>query len=191
MKMLERIYLSTIRKPMKTILLLLVVFIMSNILSGSLILYKTTQSIKDNIIRQIPPSVTVYTGLSSYFDLDTAQIKQLVNEENYETAEKYGSVFKKMQELDGITYSDYAFMDYCTTIDKYRYPSYTYEGELGDLINIYNQIRLSAVNSTDPYYLHNGFFELKEGRTFTQEEIDQGSPVIIVPSNLYLLENKK
>ena len=66
MKQVERIILSILRRPIKTIILVGLVFVMANVISGSIILYNSTQSLKENIQNKISPTIMFDTGFDIY-----------------------------------------------------------------------------------------------------------------------------
>ena len=93
MKLIERIYYGIIGKPVKSLLMMLVMFIIANLLSGSLILYNTTQTTLNSIKKQVAPVVVFeYPEKINLFS-----INRLNDEEYYEEVEKLLKAFNEVR----------------------------------------------------------------------------------------------
>ena len=182
MKLLERMKLGILRKPVKTLLLFLIMFVIVNVLSSSLILFNVTQSVKENIDKKITPVVFI-KKLYSLMNLPS------VSEFNYNNTDKEEAYFDMLKALNEINeLEEVIYMDICASGITMYYDSIHY---IHDLIenNRYNEevvdayTSLNGVTNSNPYLFKSGVFKIVEGRNFTDEEINTGKRVLVMPKN--------
>ena len=182
MKLLERIKLGILRKPVKTLLMFFVMFVIVNVLSSSLILFNVTQSVKENIDNKITPVVFI-KKLYSMMNLPS------VSEFHYnktDEEQKYFDMFKALNEINEL--DEVIYMDICASGTTMYYDSVHY---IHDLIenNRYNEeavdvyTSLYGVTNSNPYLFKSGVYKIVEGRNFTEEEINTGKRVLVMPQN--------
>ncbi|WP_071442109.1 ABC transporter permease [Traorella massiliensis] len=199
MKKLERFFLSIIRRPVKTIILILVVFVAGNVITGSFIIYHATQKVSDKIHEQIRPAATIQTpvdvrinSLSRSISIDDSEI----DEYGY----RYIDALLEIAQFDEVAYADFGMLSqHWTTVDKiknlsisYSMLDTTYDRNLFRFDNIYNKATVVGVYNPDSYYFMNNDLEIVEGRFFTEEEIREGKAVVILPQSarkIYPREN--
>lgn len=181
MKKLERFFLSIIRRPVKTIILVLVVFVAGNVITGSFIIYHATRKVSDKIHEQIRPAVTIQKPLFSSKASDSE-----IEEYGY----RYIDALLEIAQFDEAAYADFGMVSGWTTVDKIKNMSIsianldtTYDKNLFRFDNIYNQARVVGVYHPNSYYFMNNDLEIIEGRLFTEEEIREGKAVVILPQS--------
>ena len=97
MKKLERFFLSIIRRPVKTIILVLVVFIAGNVITGSFIIYHATQKVSDKIHEQIRPAAVIHSPIDHITDPQRLNI-EIDDSEEY--GYRYIDALLKISQLD-------------------------------------------------------------------------------------------
>lgn len=187
MKKLERFFLSIIRRPVKTIILVLVVFIAGNVITGSFIIYHATQKVSDKIHEQIRPAAVIHSPIDHITDPQRLNI-EIDDSEEY--GYRYIDALLKIAQLDEVAYADFGMLSDWTTVDKIKKLSIsitnldtTYDRNLFRFDNIYNKATVVGVYHPDSYYFMNNDLEIVEGRLFTEEEIREGKAVVILPQS--------
>ena len=189
MKLLERILLGITRRPIKSLVMFVMFFVVTCFLSGSMILYNATQSTYEEINKQIVPTVELVTPVDSFSPknlgkdkpdmtleeaneifvrLKTAieEISKLSEVKYYDSSVKYGFIGNNFYKEDNIKNNRLKNFDY-------------YEFYDGDSF-IYTLDQLITVNNPIPYHFEMNDLKLIDGRYFTQEEIDSGANVAIM-----------
>ena len=190
MKLLERIILGIIRRPIKSLVMFCMFFVVTSFLSGSLILYNATQSTYDNINKQIVPTVELITPVDSFSVEDLGkdklsltyeeaneifinlkksieEISKLSEVKYYDSSVKYGSFSNAFYKEDNITNNELKTFGYDGIFNSGG--AFLYKGE-----------RLITVNNSIPYHFEMEYLKLIDGRYFTQEEIENGANVAIM-----------
>ena len=182
MKKLERFFLSIIRRPVKTIILVLVVFIAGNVITGSFIIYHATQKVSDKIHEQIRPAAVIHSPIDHITDPQRLNI-EIDDSEEY--GYRYIDALLKIAQLDEVAYADFGMLSDWTTVDKIKKLSIsitnldtTYDRNLFRFDNIYNKATVVGVYHPDSYYFMNNDLEIVEGRL-----IREGKAVVILPQS--------
>lgn len=190
MKRLERILLSIIRRPVKSLILILLVFVCANVISGSIILYNSTQTIKNDIMRQILPVAVFKTLVDNPNDLSPEEWFELPkDEENRVLMDQTIKSFEEIKQLDEVNYGDYALSASFWTDQNIRLNT-DYESSLNTIDSAYKHLMVYGVSEADSYYFKKGIIHITEGRNFTDEEIQSGAHVILMPSGSFFIDEK-
>ncbi|WP_294561123.1 ABC transporter permease [uncultured Traorella sp.] len=193
MKLMERLLLSIIRRPIKSLLLLAIVFIAGNVISGSLILYKTSQSIKDEINAQIVPIAMLDTPLDMACAFSEKQ-KSEINQQDYtgdvnrSMIERQLKAYEEIKNLSEVRYGDYGFIaGFLETSEPYNMDVRHFYGDSAyyDFLysTYYTSFSFATVTTTDSYSLHTQKIYITDGRDFTEEELENGAPVMLIPNS--------
>lgn len=191
MKLLERTILSIIRRPLKTGIMILIIFVVSNIISGTLILYNSTQTIKEEIQSQIVPVVIFDTQQDLY---DNIYNTEYINEYEVMLFEQSGweynstevmdiiKLFDEIASFDEVSYSDYVVMNPSILNEKAIFvgglPANFYENYTQDHFLAY-----AGINKVDNMLFNNNIIEMVEGRMFTNEELENDIYKVLLPNN--------
>lgn len=181
MKLIERIYYGIIGKPVKSLLMMLVMFIIANLLSGSLILYNTTQTTLNSIKKQVAPVVIFeYPEKINLFS-----INRLNDEEYYEEVEKLLKAFNEVKKIFEVSYYDFSVFTNVT--EEFLVEHRMNMNRDWDYWDFYTEVLFS--NNVYPYPFKSNNYKMVEGRYFTDEEIEKGLPVIVVPDSYNVVKN--
>ena len=107
MKWFKRTILSVIRRPGKTLLLFLVVFVMANLLSGSLAIVQTSNSIKQHLRESIAPKVAM--EFENYYEVDG---RPYFRELDFETLKKYLNKAREISQHENVVKYEEALHTY-------------------------------------------------------------------------------
>lgn len=163
MKWLKRCVLSITRRPVKSLLLFLVVFAMGNLLAGSLAIITTSKTVKDEIKRGLGAEAAITGHFREQYgskDIDFDEMRF-----NYDVAV---STLAKQE------YVDYG---------EYHYATNAYSNYGGTRMGY----TLISTNISEPEELRSGeykFQTIQNARMFTAEEIEQGAMVALVSQDL-------
>lgn len=200
MKLLERILLGITRRPIKSLVMFVMFFVVTCFLSGSMILYNATQSTYEEISKQIVPTVELITPVDSFSTKNTGIDKPVLTmEEANEIFVRLKTAIEEISKLSEVKYYDssvkYGFIGNIfykeDNIKNNRLKNFDYyEFYDGDSF-IYTLDQLITVNNPIPYHFEMNYLKLIDGRYFTQEEIDTGANVAIVNKYSSVVVNGK
>lgn len=186
MKLLERAILGIIRKPTKSIIILLTSLIVMSILSSFFNVYHSIQSLTNEMNQMIQPTVMIERPTSF----------RKIGEDNYVTIDEKSrelyfelkKAYNEIEQLEEVNYSDIGVKstlflegmeDYAVNhnipLDDYKYFS----------------ISTLGIKNYDSYMFKNDIYEIIEGRNFTREEIDNNKNVIILNRNVNVCVDDK
>lgn len=181
MSYLKRGFLSMIRKPLKTVILFLVVFILGNLMSGAVSIRNTLKITEDNINQNLKPIATV--------DIDWDSVYALYDDTGEELEFDFidENAIQQIGSLDYVEQYDYSFRwpSFSNTL-RYYYIDDNIERDHSDEGN---QFVLHGVEYHKLLKIEEGEISLKEGRVFTEEEIAEGNNHIIIGSEFAKLNN--
>ncbi|MFV0394792.1 MAG: ABC transporter permease [Coprobacillaceae bacterium] len=179
MNYLKRGFLSIIRKPMKSGILFLVVFILGNLMSGSVSIKKTLNKTEENINQNLKPIATVQ------IDWDTLEKNyDPEKDEEYPTAKPIDEEgIKNIGALEYVEYYDYSMSWSMHSKDLKRYIDPDMESYMYTEPGEPEYFSLHGVERNELLDIQEGKISLKEGRTFTKEDISEGKNYVIVGSN--------
>lgn len=179
MKGWKRAWLSILRRPFKSILLFLIIFMLGNLMASSIYIQLNTEKAQKEIREGL--------GGKIIFRLKEDQIKTYY--------EDFGNGLEDNQKLTDFILS---LQEDARVKDLYVVPYYTgfhskqvfedaSHSSVDPKINTSVNLPVKGVNSTQLLDIMNGNIELVEGRMFTQEEIDQGKNVILLEESAVLV----
>lgn len=164
MKSFNRAIIHVIRSRRKTVLLFLILFFLGNLIVGSYAIKQSSEISINNIKSKVAPNITVHATVG--FDS---------NNQN-----KVTQALMHMND-DRIQYVDISYRDALSFENLYHFDLTSYD---------YSYIIINTVNNVDYYDLKYNNIAIIEGRNFTNDEIENGSNVIIIDEN-YRRKNQK
>lgn len=189
MKLLERILLGITRRPIKSLVMFVMFFVVTCFLSGSMILYNATQSTYEEINKQIVPTVELITPVDSFSPKNLGIDKPILTiEEANEIFVQLKSAIEEILNLPEVKFHDssvkygnlsnYIFKE--DNIKNNVLEDFDYYGCYDGNSFVYTWDQLITVNNPIPYHFEMDYLKLIDGRYFTQEEIVNGSNTVIM-----------
>lgn len=176
MNFIKRGFLGITRKKGKSLILLAVIFILGNLISGAIAIQQATGNAEKDIKEKLGAAATV--------DIDHEALDALSDEELEAFDFQYIGVdlIKQIGEHPYVKYYDFSMSTYLgsESIESYQ-------GEMeGDIIDHGPSMdfHLKGINYAPVIDFEEQKGELVEGRIFSQEEVDNGSSVAIISKKL-------
>ena len=179
MNFLKRSYLSIIRRPFKSLLLFMVVFILGNVLVGSYIIKETTLNLETSVKRRIGALATIKSPIQSPQDKKYPGIPDIIND----TFDELSDILEKSRNIEGVIDVDYRTW---TSLNQFETFNLKEHSSLCNKIigeNVCHSTQYLGVSSPEFNEVRNNLFNLTEGRMLTEEEIKQGAPVALISDN--------
>ncbi|MFD1416696.1 ABC transporter permease [Oceanobacillus jeddahense] len=176
MNFIKRAFLGVTRKKGKSLILLAVIFILGNLISGAISIQQATGNVESTIKERLGAAATV--------DMDYKAWESM-SEEEMETAEmeELGvDLIEQIGELPYVKYYDYNMSNWFGSESLEPYQEETDEGFMEYEDNI--PFNLKGINYAPVIDFEEGKGELADGRVFTDEEIDSGASVAIISQKL-------
>ena len=162
---IKRAFLSVVRKPAKSIILMMTIFFLSNLIAGSYAISTSTRNSLDDLKEALGARLTFhskthYDGFSN----------------NDKTAIEY---FNEFSQSNKVSYSDYSFnaLIHCKNIIHFKDDYYSGMD--------FNSLYLRGINQPNFYDLKNKDIVITRGRNFTEEEINEGSNYILLREEVF------
>lgn len=169
MTMLKRIYLSIIRKPVKSLLLFALALVLGTFVGTSYLLGKSIYVLEDNM-SQLDAYATI-----SYRDLD--RYEALNNSEIKEDQEK---LMEKYKELSAMDYMIYDSIIYSSNPNKLMLDSNLKHGRIGSFVEIIkNPVHILGIDTLF-FDLFEEQYEIVEGRGISEDDIENRSYVAVI-----------
>lgn len=163
MKWAKRTWLSIIRRPFKSILLLLVVFVMGNLLAGSLAIITTSKTVKEELKKNTSPEATI--GINELVDYTETDPKN--------TLYKYDGVVKTLGKDDRVISSEYHYT-------MWGYVALSDLGFENDIKLDFNFYGTNIVESSPFASGKQQITTIVDNRNFNDTEVLSDEPVILV-----------
>ncbi|MEW5785884.1 MAG: ABC transporter permease [Bacillota bacterium] len=181
MSLLKRALTSITRRKLKSLILLLIVLILGNIMLSTLLIVQSVDGTKESILRELPPVVSL--------DLNYEKLEEFY--QNQEETEEFEIPWITFDDLERIEAAGGAYIktfDYSSIagIESKSLEPYNMnlEGYMIGGPGEVNYFMLQGVNNSNFALLELGDAAIIEGRTFTNEEIKNGSPVLLISKDL-------
>lgn len=177
MNFIKRGLLSITRKKMKSIILLAVIFILGNVISGAISIQQATGKTETNIKESL--------GAATSIELDYEAIDALSNSEleGLELEDIDVDLIKQIGELSYVKYYDYSMSTYLgsESLDSYQ------SEEMPDDVMIEGpsmDFEIKGINYAPVIDFEEQKGKLVDGRVFTEEEVEDGTSVAIISKRL-------
>jgi len=181
MNIFQRALTSITRRKLKSLILLLIVIVLGNIILSTLLIVQSVDGTKQSILRELPPVVSL--------ELDYNKLEELYADQGQ---------YDKPVEIPWVTFDDLdrieaAAGSYIKTLDYSAYsvletkslePYSIMDGGYMRGPGETNYFTMQGVSAPNFALLEVGDAEIAAGRTFTQEELDNGRPVLLIGEGL-------
>jgi putative ABC transport system permease protein len=201
MKMFKRATISIVRRPGKFLVLFMIVFILATLTSGAISISQAVINTEKNLLRRIPPVATLEIdseGNSAYFNANDEwpEIKPLTSD----LLEEIGSL-PYVRAYDFATFGWFYSNDLNFPTDLTPYLDVYWledEGLMQMLtLNSYRSesegafeiLSVKGIYNPNVIDLEEGIIELVAGRVFTEEEIINNQPVVLLPEGFAKANN--
>lgn len=176
MNFIKRGLLGITRQKGKSLILLAVIFILGNLISGAVSIQQATTNAEKNIKERLGTAATLDFDYEAIDSLNEAELAEF-DFENINV-----DLIKQIGELPYVKYFDYSMSTYLgsESIDSYQ-------GEMEDEIIHHGpsmDFQLKGINYAPVIDFEEQKGELVDGRVFTQDEIDNGTSVAIISKKL-------
>ncbi|MCM3618342.1 ABC transporter permease [Sutcliffiella horikoshii] len=181
MNFIKRGLLSITRNKGKSIILLLVIFVLGNLISGAISIQQATGNVETSIKEKLGAATTV--------ELDYEALNEMSEEEmmEYEIKNLDLDLIKKIGGLSYVKYYDYNTNTYLgsKTLKSYRgeHQEDFEEHEMDDSF-ISMDFNIKGINYAPVLDFEEQKSKLIDGRVFQTEEIENGSSVAIISKKL-------
>lgn len=175
MNFFKRAYLSLTRRLGKSFILLLIVFILSNIMAGSIAISQAATNVESTMKSQLGADATIeldYEKIQDWGEAEWAAIQYLTPE----MVEEVGS-------FEQVKYYDYNTETWLMAKELKIYDPNMVEP------TDYNYFGLKGVQLPEILDIEKGDATLVEGRVFTQSDVDLGSQLAIISDKMAELNN--
>lgn len=166
MNFIHRAYLSMTRRLDKSLLLFLIVFILSNVMAGSIAISQASQNVEKTMKLQLGANATI--------ELDYEKIQDWTEEQWQAMQWITPEMVEEVGALPQVKYYDFNIENWLWGKDLKTYdPNITEEYEQ-------NYFGLKGVHFADILDIKTGVADLVDGRVFTQTEVDNAEPFALV-----------
>lgn len=181
MKWFKRTWLCIIRRPIKSLLLFLVVFVMANLLAGSLSIIQTSSQIKTSLKESIAPEVIL--TYDSYYIED----HQLFNRKmNFDELNNYMNLVNQMGQDENVIKNEQSYIieninTYVSSVDLGM------DGEEEKL-----NFKLVSTNVIEPYEFVEGkmkLMSLSNNAFLNEEQLNSDEIYIVVDQQLSAIKD--
>lgn len=183
MNFIKRGFLGITRKKGKSLILLAVIFILGNLISGAISIQQATGNVETSIKERLGAAATV--------ELDQEEMDALSEAEweGLEIQDIDVDLIKQIGELSYVKYYDYSMSNYLgsESLESYQgedmgEDEFIHEGPSMDFV-------MKGINYAPVIDFEEQKANLVDGRVFTQEEVDNGTSVAIISKNLAEINN--
>jgi len=187
MGLFNRTLASLSRNFGKTILLLVIVFILGCVISGAISVSQAIQNTENNVRAMLPSVVTV--------DVDHAALDEIFHTTgDWPELEDWSLSFDLLSEIGALPYVESYDFSVHAALFSLDLESYVPEGDDsawwgGGGFGDYKHFPLYGVQSSEPLDISEGVIEITQGRMFTQTELDNFSAVAIVSESFAHINN--
>ncbi|MCL1790296.1 MAG: ABC transporter permease [Peptococcaceae bacterium] len=172
MNYLKRGFASIVRKPGKTIILLAIIFMLGNIIAGTISVRQAVEKTELNLRTKMSPIASIsrdYGNLPDDYSHDPEINQKMVSAEAIE----------RIGELPFVKYFDYSAMVSLESPSLRRYSEYSSYSEI-DFEEINSLFTLTGVHDPDILDLKEEKIRLLSGRVFSEQEVSDLEYVILV-----------
>lgn len=178
MKLLERSIKGVLKRPIKSIAFLLIVVLILNFMMGSFMILNSTTRIESFLKSKLGPVI----GINSIFEREEGQLTSQSMDIYNKIYDEISTVADEISRINGVINLDYtssAELLYFDTEDLFDGSQCRFVSK----IELCHNVGFSGVHSTEFNELANKKIQLTNGRTFSEEEMDNGSLVMLISEN--------
>lgn len=175
MNFLKRAYLSLTRRLGKSFILLLIIFILSNVMAGSIAISQASTNVEKTMKSQLGADATI--------ELDYEKIQNWGETEWNAMQNLTPDMVEQVGQLPQVKYYDYNTETWLMAKNLKTYDPNVVEP------SDYNYFGLKGVQYADILDIAKGDATLSEGRVFTQAEVDEGKPLGLISDKMAEVNN--
>lgn len=183
MNYIKRALLSISRKKTKSLLLFAIIFILGNVMAGAIAIRQGADNVEKNIKSQLGAVLTI--------DVDQEAINEAMKDDPTGMSVTIDGPpsFELLQTISRSAYVKSYDFTTSTQVGSENFTSWLdpdlNQGMVGeDPMQKYYQYTLKGTQFPGVLIIAEGKADLLDGRTFTQDEIDRGSPVALITKRL-------
>jgi putative ABC transport system permease protein len=177
MNFIKRGFLGITRKKGKSLILLAVIFILGNLISGAISIQQATGNVETNIKDRLGAAATLEMDYEAMDALSDAEL------EGFEFQDLGIDLIKQIGEFSYVKYYDYSMVTYLGSESME-----SYQGEEMDDDFVVSgpsmDYQLKGINYAPVLDFEEEKGKLIDGRVFTQDEVDNGTSVAIISKKL-------
>lgn len=189
MNYFKRALASVTRRKGKSIILFAVVFILGNVIAGSISIQQATKSVEKNIKSQLGGTATITMDYARY-EKEIEQSGESEIDDKYFESVKLKEI-ETIGQLPYVKYYDYSIGDYPGTNKLKMYNSDPESMSFGGPAGVSNYLNLKGVNYPKVFDIEEKKIALKEGRVFEEAEIESGKAVALISTKFAETNNLK
>ena len=186
MSFFKRALTSIIRTPIKSLVLFLLIFILGTAVSGAISVRSAIHTTDLNLRRNMRPVATVSFDWDRYFQIER---------EGGEWASFDPLLPETLHEIGSLPYVEYFNYPLWGQLESFELELWTpitrggVDPLFGSVSSDFGQL-FDVQGTSQPEFveLHQGFVEMVDGRTFTEDELANGSSVVVL-SRLFAEQN--
>ncbi|GIO22770.1 ABC transporter permease [Oceanobacillus sp. J11TS1] len=176
MNFIKRAFLGITRKKGKSLILLAVIFILGNLISGAISIQQATGNVESTIKERLGTAATVDMDYEAWDKMSEEEL------ETFEPEMLDIDLIKQIGDLSYVKYYDYNMTTWVgsESIEPYE------DADLGEGFFSGDNMpfRLKGINYAPVIDFEEGKAKLVDGRVFTEEEIDNGASVTVISQKL-------
>lgn len=178
MNFIKRGFLGITRKKGKSLILLAVIFILGNLISGAISIQQATGNVEETIKNRLGAAATI--------EMDWEELDKLSESEqmNFEYENLSVDLIKEIGETSYVKYYDYNVEGYLESTTVKNYYAWETDDEFIDDEDYGGHFTLRGINYAPVLDFEEEKGKLSDGRVFTQDEIDSGTAVTIISKKL-------
>ncbi|GGP08115.1 ABC transporter permease [Oceanobacillus neutriphilus] len=180
MNFIKRGFLGITRKKGKSLILLAVIFILGNLISGAISIQQATGNVESTVKERLGTAATIDIDYDEWDAMSDSEMESL------EMEEISVDLIKEIGELSYVKYYDYnmTFWLGSESIERYQDEDLDDEMEEDMMFGPSMDFTLKGINYAPVIDFEEQKGKLVDGRVFTQEEVDGGSSVAVISKKL-------
>ena len=179
MKFWQRAMKSVTRKKGRSFILFLVIFILGNVIAGSVAIEQSTKNVEKETKQKMGPKTTVDMDYER-FDREMQKNPDMINDDSYfksPTLEEYEAI----GQLSYVKYYDLSIPVYFGTNKIKAYLPEDEDSMYGGYgMGSRYSFNVKGVNRKEIVDIEDGLIRLEEGQTFTEKQMADGDNVVLI-----------
>lgn len=181
MNFIKRGFLGITRKKGKSLILLAVIFILGNLISGAISIQQATGNVESTVKDRLGTAATVDMDYDAWNAMSDEEMETL------EMEELDVDLIKEIGELSYVKYYDYSMSTWMGSESLKSYQDEELDEDINEDVTFEGpsmDFTLKGINYAPVIDFEEQKGKLVGGRVFTQEEVDNGSSVAVISKKL-------
>lgn len=186
MNFVKRGFLEITRKVKKSLILLLIIFILGNLISVAVSIQQATSKVEETIEERIGTAAIIEENFEAMSNMNEQEWANYIPE--YLTVD----LIKVIGEISYVKYYDYSISRFFESSTVINYMGKGINEEISaeyDAEDYKDSFNMKGINYAPVLDFKEGKGKLVDGRVFTQDEIDNGTNVTIISTNVAEVNN--